>query len=397
MENGHSAIDRLTALAALKKYQSEPAVSTRTSTDFIKNPIVERERPREDIAEFLSNAIATTPETMPEDTEYGRALIDMLKDYGNPIINEMTLDNANLTYRREFTPSDEQKLMAKRWREHFGDEGEAKVGKGRYYDPKDDAFYRKIPRANYDRKQEIPEGWNLIDGKLKKTREKSVEKAALNIRKGDVDALLAELAHHVQYMDLTQEERDYRYQTGVSEYKKYGDSNLESRGVYGVPGTGENEAHDEIEGQLKDELKRRVDRYLFGNKSAINVEDLFKYQEGGQVLQIPQKKELDIIWPVGGENSEVINPSESEPLMAQLYWETILDGFRQFSNQKAFKDPGVSPTPRSYLGVEGYDEPHAMEEPPSTFQYILSPEQRKKGEQEIIKTFKDVQLGRGIV
>jgi len=124
---------------------------------------------------------------------------------------------------------------------------------------------------------------------------------------------------------------------------------------------------------------------------------LKKYQEGGQVLQIPQKKELDIIWPVDGENSEVINPSESEPLMAQLYWETILDGFRQFSKQKAFKDPGVSPTPRSYLGVEGYDEPHAMEEPPSTFQYILSPEQRKKGEQEIIKKFKDVQLGRGIV
>ena len=142
-----------------------------------------------------------------------------------------------------------------------------RFGKGKYYDHKDDTFYEIVPRATYSAKKE----------RKTKTGRRMINKESLNIQKGNVDELLAELAHHVQYMDLTQEERDYRYQTGVSEYKKYGDSNLESRGVYGVPGTGENEAHDEIEPQLIDELERRLDAYLSKDKSAMNVEGLFKF------------------------------------------------------------------------------------------------------------------------
>ena len=32
----------------------------------------------------------------------------------------------------------------------------------------------------------------------------------------------------------------------------------------------------------------------------IALTTLRQYQNGGQVLQIPQKKELDIVWPVDG-------------------------------------------------------------------------------------------------
>ena len=245
---------------------SSPASTTRTSTPLMESPTAEPERVREDIAEFLANVIAVTPGEKPEETAYGRAIVDMLRDYGNPDINEMTLENANLTYRRKFKPSDQQKLMVKKWREKFGNRGMVRFGKDKYYDHEDDTFYKIIPRANYTKREERKtEGRRMIN------------KESLNVRKGSVDNLLAELAHHVQYMDLAQKEREYQSQELLSERRKYGDSSPRSRGVYGVPGTVEYEAHEEIEPQLKDELKRRLDTYLFGDKSAMNVEDLFKF------------------------------------------------------------------------------------------------------------------------
>ena len=239
----------------------------------MKNPIAEPERAREDIAGFLSNAIATTSGTMPEDTEYGRAIVDMLKDYGNPMIREMTIDNANMVYRQEFKPNDKQKLMVKKWRESFGNQGRVRFSKSKYYDHEDDTFYEILPRPNYERKQ---------DG----NKNYPTRKESINIQKGNVDNLISELAHHVQFRDLVQKEKDYQSQTLYSEGIKYGDSSPKSKGVYGVPGTGEYEAHEEIEPQLMDELERRLDSYLFkdksamnvfGNKSAMNVEDLFKF------------------------------------------------------------------------------------------------------------------------
>ena len=101
---------------------SSPAITTRTSTPLMGSPTADPGRVREDIAEFLANAIAVTPGKKPEETAYGRAIVDMLRDYGNPNIRELTLDNTNYRMRQKFSPSDKQKLMVKKWREKFGNE-----------------------------------------------------------------------------------------------------------------------------------------------------------------------------------------------------------------------------------------------------------------------------------
>ena len=249
---------------------SEPAVSTRTSTalgkDFLAN---DKENIGEGLAKFLSNAIATSPGTAPEETAYGRAIIDMMRDYGNPIINEIDVNNAPLLTRKIFNPSDEQKLMVKKWQEQFGKEGRVKFGKTKYYDPTDNNFYEIVPRPTYSRSKEYSEYM-----KRNKFRDRP---ATLNVKKGNVDDLLAELSHHVQYLDLIEEEKRESDMILANEQYKYGDSSPTSRGVYGIPDTGEYEAHQEIEPQLIDEFKSRLDSYLFKDKSAMNVEDLFKF------------------------------------------------------------------------------------------------------------------------
>ena len=241
--------------------QSAKAVSTKASpsaksiADFFAN---DKENIREDLAKFLANSIATSPGIAPEKTSYGKALIDMMRDYGNPIINEINVKNAPILAHKRFKPSDSLRSRVKELQERLGKDRRIKLGKTKYYDPKDNSFYEIVPRPNYDR---------AIGN----------SSATLNIREGNVDDLLAELAHHVQYRDLVEEEQIEMDKSGIMDMIKHGDSSPTSRGSYGVPGTYEYEAHEEIEPQLIDDFKRRLDSYFSKNKSAMSVEDLFKF------------------------------------------------------------------------------------------------------------------------
>jgi len=123
---------------------------------------------------------------------------------------------------------------------------------------------------------------------------------------------------------------------------------------------------------------------------------LRQYQNGGQVLQIPQKKELDIVWPVDGESPEDMEQAKYNPV-TQLYWKTLLDEVLNQSRSRQFKDSGAPRPPRSYLDEGQSLEEHPMFRPPRVLEPGPSPEDTEDIMKEIIKKFKDVQLGRGVV
>ena len=66
------------------------------------------------------------------------------------------------------------------------------------------------------------------------------------------------------------------------------------------------------------------------------------YQEGGQVLQIPQKKELDIVWPVDGESPEDMEQAEYNPV-TELLLEALLDKVRRQQRQQRKPGKGLDP------------------------------------------------------
>ena len=123
---------------------------------------------------------------------------------------------------------------------------------------------------------------------------------------------------------------------------------------------------------------------------------LKKYQEGGQVLQIPQKKELDIVWPAYEGSPEDIEPAKYNPV-TQLYWKTLLDEVLNQSRPRQLQDSGAPRPPRIYLDSGQSPEKHPMFRPPRVLEPGPSPEDTDNIMKEIIKKFKDVQLGRGVV
>ena len=125
---------------------------------------------------------------------------------------------------------------------------------------------------------------------------------------------------------------------------------------------------------------------------------LRQYQNGGQVLQIPQKKELDIVWPDVPESvfetPEDVEESKYNPIN-ELYWDTLLKDFLNQSRSRQFKDSGAPSPPRGYLDSGHSPEEHPMFRPPRVLEPGPSPEDTDDIMKEIIKKFKDVQLGRG--
>ena len=74
------------------------------------------------------------------------------------------------------------------------------------------------------------------------------------------------------------------------------------------------------------------------------LSDIFKvnpqrrlYQDGGQVLQIPQKKELDIVWPVDGESPEDMEQAKYNPV-TELLLEALFEKLKRQQGQQ--RKPG---------------------------------------------------------
>ena len=74
----------------------------------------------------------------------------------------------------------------------------------------------------------------------------------------------------------------------------------------------------------------------------IALTTLRQYQNGGQVLQIPQKKELDIVWPVDGESPEDMEQAEYNPV-TELLLEALLDKVRRQQRQQRKPGKGLDP------------------------------------------------------
>ena len=74
----------------------------------------------------------------------------------------------------------------------------------------------------------------------------------------------------------------------------------------------------------------------------IALTTLQQYREGGQVLQIPQKKELDIVWPVDGESPEDMEQAEYNPV-TELLLEALLDKVRRQQRQQRKPGKGLDP------------------------------------------------------
>ena len=133
---------------------------------------------------------------------------------------------------------------------------------------------------------------------------------------------------------------------------------------------------------------------------------LKKYQEGGQVLQIPQRKELNIIWPEGSNNSRNMGKDTYRNVrynpIAQLHWKTLLDEIIEARRSRKVEAPtsqfSKSPRlPRSYLDSGRPAEIHSMFKPPLMLEPGPSPEEIEAIREEVIEKFKNYQLGRGVV
>ena len=68
------------------------------------------------------------------------------------------------------------------------------------------------------------------------------------------------------------------------------------------------------------------------------------YQDGGQVLQIPQKKELDIVWPVDGESPEDMEQAKYNPV-TELLLEALFEKLKRQQGQQ--RKPGKQLDPEA--------------------------------------------------
>jgi hypothetical protein len=76
----------------------------------------------------------------------------------------------------------------------------------------------------------------------------------------------------------------------------------------------------------------------------IALTTLRQYQNGGQVLQIPQKKELDIVWPVDGESPEDMEQAKYNPV-TELLLEALFEKLKRQQGQQ--RKPGKQLDPEA--------------------------------------------------
>ena len=269
MQHGHSAIDNLIALTALRKYQKGGKVDTAG----------------ESFERFWENF---SKEGVPsygvgKDEPSKELLHQVWRESGSPYIKEMDLEGFKkygVTFEKEVPrpegiPSNVTALGR----------GDENLWESRY-DPETDKWYERTPRAFFKTaepkrkiniKNILPElGKSLLPGPLGAayrlasprrpvTEWQRVPTDTTYIQPGNLDELISELGHAGQHAPLTQEqlwELDKRY---TRESEKYGDwQSLEERGVYGQEGTIEHEAHSVREPALWD--------FLYGESDEIGLE-----------------------------------------------------------------------------------------------------------------------------
>ena len=271
MPHGHSAIDNLIALTALRKYQKGGKVDTA----------------EESFERFWGNYYKPSPKGKygegPDVNVSKELLYQAWKESGSPYIKEMDLEgfkNYGVTFEKEVPrpegiPSNVTALGR----------GEENLWESRY-DPETDKWYERTPRAFFrtaepeqktNIKNLLPElGKALLPGPIGQLYRAASPRAPITelqrvptdttyIQPGNLSDLVAELAHAGQYAPLTQEEVWEMDKRHAQEREKYGDSlSADERGMYGQERTVEHEAHSVREPALWD--------FLYGESDEIGLE-----------------------------------------------------------------------------------------------------------------------------
>ena len=215
------------------------AVSTGVAHDEINSLIYKKKEIEPSLLDFIRESVSTVKGIEPEDTPYGQSIAQLVEEYGNPHIS----------------PEQDLSYESPRLKINFA-----------------------FPEWRPDRRYKPSMGKNFPAGYPVDT---------IRASKGDIDDLLAELAHAKQFqfsnMDLPPVKnnptitdsllhdlkRELKLRKTYSERGRMGDS------VYSTPGTTEYEAHEEIEPIVR----KRFETLLDSLSAPIAVESLFQNQQ----------------------------------------------------------------------------------------------------------------------
>tara|TARA_R100000700_G_C3178011_1_gene153507 strand:- start:4681 stop:5451 length:771 start_codon:yes stop_codon:yes gene_type:complete len=220
--------------------ETTKAVSTGVAHDEINKLIHKKKDIEPSLLDFIRESVSTAKGIEPEDTPYGQSIAQLVEEYGNPYI------------------SPEQ---------DFSYESPAGGVKINFAFPE----WRPDKRYKASMGKNFPEGFPVD---------------TIRASKGDIDDLLAELAHSKQFQfsdmilppgknkptitdSLLQElKRELKIRRAYRERNMFEDE------VYNIPGTVEYEAHEEIEPLVR----KRFETLLDSLSQPITVESLFPNQ-----------------------------------------------------------------------------------------------------------------------
>jgi hypothetical protein len=209
--------------------ETTQAVSTGVAHDEI-NKMIYKDDMRPTTLKFIQNAIAATKDTKAEDTSYGQAIAQLVKEYGNPFLKQ-----------QEWT--DRKQNIA-----HFKPDS-------RSYDAPDWPVDTILTQPGNVR--------NLISELAHQDQLTPSEPIRSRVAKSQDDLIL------LQKMDMSEMRRDVS-RRAYRENVKYGTPE-----VYHKPGTVEHEAHSVI----RPTVQKRFETLLDSLSAPILAESLFQNQQ----------------------------------------------------------------------------------------------------------------------
>jgi hypothetical protein len=240
------------------------AVSTGVAHDEINSLIYKKKEIEPSLLDFIRKSVSTVEGLEPEDTSYGRAIAQLVEESYSPHIKQMDLEGFK-TYgqvtKRERPLSEWQKEQREKhgWTRFTsvdaGDIWEKKLDKktGKWYTTRPRAFFRTDTQRIEGKKDGL---WESIGTDTTFTTP------------GNLDELISELSHQLQYGSLNIEQRKSLEKRRRKEKKEYGE------GVYDLLNTMEGEAHNIIEPTIRKRFKTLLDSL----SAPITVESLFQNQ-----------------------------------------------------------------------------------------------------------------------
>ena len=244
--------------------ESTQAVSTGVAHDKIDSLMDKKKEIEPSLLDFIRNAVSTIEGLEPEETPYGQAIAQIVKESYSPHIKQMDIEGFEKygnVWREEIPrPKEADKGTTSISYGYFDER--TKTRRKEYkdeYDEKTKKWYRITPRAFFK---------TPIFDDYPKTSEYFSHPDTAFVPYGDVSTLLAELPHSIMYGPLNTEERRELKRRTIEEKSLHGEK------VYRTPDTSEDEAHNLIEPVMIERFKTLLDSL----PAPITVESLFQNQ-----------------------------------------------------------------------------------------------------------------------